>query len=104
MEKEKKAGTPVEPIQRYRFTDKKLWSAMLGLERPWRVSRVELEIGGLLPGRLPGGGPSFLVGTIRVRVEHSRGGKVKCAVRAAFVMIIGSVAGGIWTRCSLRRW
>ena len=91
MVNEKKADSPVERIQWDRFTDKKVWGVMLGIERPWRVSSVKLEIGGRIPGSRPAGipssqpvgGPMFLIGTVRIRVQHSGSGKVRCPVCGA---------------------
>ena len=83
MVKENKADSPVERIEWRRFTDKKVWGVMLGIERPWRVSSVELEIGGRIPGRRPASGPMYLIGTVRVRVQHSGSGKVRCPVCSA---------------------
>lgn len=73
--KERKAAFLAAWIQWRRFTDKKVGSVLLSIERPQRVSSVEVEIGGRIPCRLPAVGPTFLIGTVRVRVVHSCGGK-----------------------------
>ena len=80
MVKENQADSPVERIEWRCFTDQEVWGLMLGIERSWRVLGVELEIGGRIPGRRPAGGPMYLIGTVRVRVQHSGSGKVRCPV------------------------
>ena len=83
MAKEKKAVSTEDVMQWRHFTDKSVWKVLLGIEKPWRVSSVEVEIGGRIPGRRVGPGPLLLLGTVRVRVSHSRKGKVKCPVCGA---------------------
>lgn len=79
MRKEEMSDSSKDSIRRYQFTDKGMWGALLGIERPWQVSSAELEIGGQIPGRSPNGCPAWLLqGTVRVWVSYSRGGKVKC--------------------------
>lgn len=68
MVKENKADSPVARIEWWRFMDKKVWGVMLGIERPWRVSSVKLEIGGRVSGRRLAGGPMYLIGTVQVQV------------------------------------
>lgn len=60
-----------------------MWGVMLGIEWPWQVLSVELEIGGRIPGRRPTGRSMYLIGTVRVSVQHSSSGKMRCPVCGA---------------------
>ena len=78
MRKVKKADSTENTIRWDRFTDKRVWGVLLGIERPWRVSNVELEIDNRGPGWHFSDGPMPLMSIVHVRVSHSLGGKVRC--------------------------